>query len=97
MHSFSFEDELVLLDGIRKGLGEQWCIAEKWIKIYARGEIVDVFLEPPSKKQMLRKQELVLAEIPDGRLEAIGKLVGYDMAVYLIRHKRYIEPSALPS
>jgi hypothetical protein len=95
MRQFDFEDELILLDGIRKGLGEQWLVAQRWVKVHARGDVVDVFLEPPSRKQMFRNQQVVLAEVPEGTLESVGRVVGFDMARYLNKHRRYIEPSAL--
>jgi hypothetical protein len=95
MKEFTFEDELALLEGVREGLGDKWSCARKWIMVHAIGDVVQVFMQPPSRKPMWRHRELILSEIKDGWLGPLGKVVGYEMAVYLNKYERHLDPAAV--
>lgn len=95
MDKFTFDDELSLLEGIGKGLGTEWRVAEKWIKIHAHGDAIDVLMDPPSAKPLFKMEQLILSEMKKEWLIGAGQVIGFYMSVYLKKQKKHIEAAAL--
>jgi len=95
MREFDFDHELVLLEGIRRGLGDSWAHGQEWITVVPRRGILEVSMSPPASKKMFRIQELFLSQMDEGDLYKAGLIVGFEMAKYLNKYQRFIDPSAL--
>jgi hypothetical protein len=95
MKAFDFDDELVLLEGIQRGLGETWACGHHWVTVLARRDTIEISMSPPASKKIFRMQELFLSQMDEEDLYKAGLIVGFEMAEYLQKHKRLIDPGAL--
>lgn len=96
MERFGIAEERILLEGIGTVVDDRWGTVNRWCRILIKRDTVLVSMCPPAikRKQLFRMREIVLSEVPLEKLPRLGRIIGFEMAAYLHKYRRYFDLSA---